>query len=163
MEDAENPSRHKMTNGARFVHTNLVARDWRKLARFYQEVLGCEPVPPERNLSGAWLEAATGIPNAQIQGIHLRLPGYGDGGPTLEVFQYNNQLEPPATAVNRPGFGHIAFAVDDVQAAHHAVLTAGGSAVGKIQSLEIPDVGRITFAYMADPEGNVIELQHWGS
>ncbi len=146
---------------ARFVHINLVAQDWQKLARFYEQVLGCTPVPPERDLAGDWLEAATGLPGAQIQGIHLRLPGYGDQGPTLEVFQYNRQLESQTTAVNRPGFGHIAFAVDDVQAAHDAVLTAGGSAVGEIQSLEIPEVGKITFAYMADPEGNVIELQHW--
>jgi catechol 2,3-dioxygenase-like lactoylglutathione lyase family enzyme len=112
-------------------------------------------------LAGDWLEAATGLPGAQIQGIHLRLPGYGDRGPTLEIFQYSRQLGPLATAVNRPGFGHIAFAVHDVQAAHEQVLAAGGSAVGEIQSLEIPDVGQLTFAYMADPEGNVIEIQHW--
>ena len=41
-----------MTITARYVHTNLIARDWRVLARFYQEVLGCVPVPPERDLSG---------------------------------------------------------------------------------------------------------------
>jgi predicted enzyme related to lactoylglutathione lyase len=31
----------------RYVHTNLIARDWRKLAAFYQLVFGCLPVPPE--------------------------------------------------------------------------------------------------------------------
>ena len=103
---------------AKFVHTNLVAQDWRKLAGFYEQVFGCKPVPPERNLAGDWLEAATGLPDAQIQGIHLRLPGYGDQGPTLEVFQYNHQPEALSTAVNRPGFGHIAFAVEDVRDAH---------------------------------------------
>jgi hypothetical protein len=56
----------------------------------------------------------------------LRLPGYGDNGPTLEIFNYNI-LEPrPRTAVNRPGFGHIAFSVDDVAAARKTVLAAGG-------------------------------------
>ncbi len=148
---------------ARFVHTNLVAQDWQRLARFYEQIFGCTPVPPERDLAGDWLEAATGVPNAQIQGIHLRLPGYGDQGPTLEVFQYNQQLESPVMAVNRPGFGHIAFAVDDVQAAHDVVLAAGGSAVGQIQSLEISGVGQITFAYVTDPEGNIVELQRWSS
>ena len=50
------------------------------------------------------------------------MPGYGDGGPTLEIFSYN-VLEPRSeTAVNRPGFGHIAFSVDDVTAARQAVL-----------------------------------------
>jgi len=30
-------------SGARYVHTNLVALDWRRLAAFYVEVFGCWP------------------------------------------------------------------------------------------------------------------------
>jgi predicted enzyme related to lactoylglutathione lyase len=148
-------------NVKRFVHVNLVARDWRRLAQFYEQVFGCTPVPPERDLAGQWLEDGTGVPGAEIQGIHLRLPGYGDAGPTLEVFQYNRLAERPDTAVNRPGFGHIAFAVDDVEAARDAVIAAGGGSVGKVVSLDVPGVGTVTFAYLTDPEGNVIELQSW--
>jgi len=37
---------------ARYVHTNLIAWDWKRLAAFYQDVFGCVPVPPERDLSG---------------------------------------------------------------------------------------------------------------
>ncbi len=150
-----------MSIEAKFVHANLVAADWRRLARFYEEVFGCVPLPPERDLRGAWLEAATSIENAHIRGIHLRLPGYDDAGPTLEIFQYNRQAERPETAVNRPGFGHIAFAVDDVAAAVEAVRAAGGGAVGEIISLPVPGAGTVTFAYATDPEGNVVELQRW--
>jgi catechol 2,3-dioxygenase-like lactoylglutathione lyase family enzyme len=146
---------------ARFVHTNIVARDWRKLAQFYEQVLGCTPVPPERNLEGQWLEDGTGVPGARIQGIHLRLPGYGAEGPTLEIFQYNYQEERPETAINRPGFGHIAFVVDDVEAARDAVLAAGGGVVGKVVSLSVPSAGTVVFVYITDPEGNIIEFQHW--
>src|SRR4030095_4855614 len=46
-----------MIKGARFVHTNLIARDWRSLVKFYESVFGCVFVPPERNFSGAMLEA----------------------------------------------------------------------------------------------------------
>jgi catechol 2,3-dioxygenase-like lactoylglutathione lyase family enzyme len=141
------------------VHTNLVARDWRALASFYQRVFGCEPLPPERTLSGAWLEAATGVHGAQIRGIHLRLPGHGHSGPTLEVFQYDPQADAPEPAANRPGLGHLAFAVDDVEQAREAVLAAGGRGVGEVVSQEIPGAGTITFAYVRDPEGNIIELQ----
>jgi predicted enzyme related to lactoylglutathione lyase len=150
-----------MTLEARYVHTNIVARDWQRLARFYEHIFGCIPVPPERNLAGPWLEAATGIPQAQIRGAHLRLPGYGDSGPTLEIFQYNRQEERPRAAVNRPGLAHIAFAVDDVEAALAAVLGAGGGRVGEIVSLEVAGAGTIRFAYVTDPEGNIIELQQW--
>ena len=146
---------------ARFVHTNLIAQDWKKLASFYQEVLSCVPVPPERNLAGQWLEDATRVPGAQVRGIHLRLPGYGDQGPTLEIFQYNHEKDKPETAINRPGFAHIAFAVDDVETARDAVVKAGGGVVGDLVTLDVPGAGKVTFVYVTDPEGNIIELQQW--
>ena len=146
---------------ARFVHTNLIAQDWKKLAGFYQEVLSCVPVPPERNLTGQWLEDATRVPGAQVRGIHLRLPGYGDQGPTLEIFQYNHEKDKPETAINRPGFAHIAFAVDDVETARDAVVEAGGGVVGDLVTLDVPGASKVTFVYVTDPEGNIIELQQW--
>jgi len=150
-----------MTVNARYVHTNLIAQDWKRLAQFYERVFGCTPVPPERELAGQWLEDGTGVPGAEIRGIHLRLPGYGDAGPTLEVFQYNRQEQRPETAINCPGFAHIAFAVDDVEAAKEAVLAAGGGTVGQVVSLEVPGAGTVTFVYLTDPEGNILELQRW--
>ncbi len=150
-----------MTIKAKYVHTNIVAKDWKALARFYEEVLGCTPIPPERELSGKWLEDGTGVPNAEIRGIHLRLPGHGEDGPTLEIFQYNRHEERPETAVNRPGFAHIAFAVDDVDAANDAVAAAGGKPIGKVVSLDVPGAGTVTVVYTTDPEGNVIEFQCW--
>jgi predicted enzyme related to lactoylglutathione lyase len=150
-----------MAINARFVHTNLVARDWKRLARFYEQVFGCTPVPPERDLAGQWLDEATDLSGAHIRGIHMRLPGYGDGGPTLEVFQYAPEMEPSTPAVNRPGFGHIAFAVDDVEVTRQAVLAAGGGELGKIAAVEVAGAGAITFAYLTDPEGNIVEVQRW--
>ena len=146
---------------ARYVHTNIVARDWRRLAAFYQQVFGCTPVPPERKIRGQWLEESTAVPGAEIQGMHLRLPGYSDEGPTLEIFQYNRLEERQGTAANRLGFTHIAFAVDDVRAARDAVIASGGGTIGEIVSAEIPGAGKITFVYVTDPEGNLVELQKW--
>jgi catechol 2,3-dioxygenase-like lactoylglutathione lyase family enzyme len=143
------------------AHVNLVARDWERLAAFYERVFGCTRVLPERDLSESWLEAGTGVPGARICGIHLRLPGFASGGPTLEIFTYRPELDPLPTAANRPGWGHVAFAVEDVAAVRQAVLGAGGSALGELISTEIEGAGAITFAYVADPEGNVIELQRW--
>lgn len=145
----------------RYAHTNLIAKDWRRLSAFYQDVFGCRPVPPERDLSGEWVDKATGIRGAHIFGMHLRLPGYGDEGPTLEIFQYGCMPEHPSVKPNTPGFTHIAFAVDDVQAIVRAVFQHGGSAVGTITAREVPGVGLLTFQYVADPEGNIIEVQNW--
>ena len=84
---------------ARYAHTNLIAQDWRALAEFYQRVFGCVPVPPERDLSGPIMEAGTGLPGAHLRGMHLRLPGYGDAGPTLEIFNYSALEQRPATRI----------------------------------------------------------------
>jgi glyoxylase I family protein len=145
----------------KYVHTNLIAKDWKRLATFYQEVFGCVPIPPERDLSGEWLDNATGLIGAHIHGIHLRLPGYGDDAPTLELFQYDSMPEHPSVNPSTPGFSHISFAVDDVPATTQAVFEHGGSTVGVRTVRDVPGVGLLTFQYVADPEGNIIEVQHW--
>jgi glyoxylase I family protein len=145
--------------GARYGHTNLIARDWRELSRFYQEQFGCTPVPPERDFKGQDLERGTGIAGAELRGEHLRLPGHGPGGPTLEIFNYNILKDGLAPAVNRPGFGHIAFIVDDVPSARAAVIAAGGQPVGEVVTLTNAAGARLTWVYVTDPEGNVLELQ----
>jgi catechol 2,3-dioxygenase-like lactoylglutathione lyase family enzyme len=146
---------------ARFGHVNLIARDWRGLAAFYERVLGCEPVPPERDYRGPDLSAATGVPNAALLGMHLRLPGGGPSGPTLEIYQYEPSLDGLPTAANRPGFGHIAFVVPDVHAARAVVLGAGGREVGAVITSRLVDGREVTWVYVTDPEGNIIELQSW--
>ncbi len=150
-----------MISGARYAHTNLIARDWRALAAFYEQLFGCTPVPPERDFRGPDLERGTGLPGAHLQGVHLRLPGHGAAGPTLEIFHYDVLQERPEVAVNRPGFGHIAFEVDDVPSAREAVLAAGGRPVGEVVTLATTTGARVSWVYVTDPEGNVIELQSW--
>ena len=146
---------------ASYRHTNIVAADWRALAHFYEDVFGCEPVPPARDLTGAWLDRGTGVGDAHLTGIQLRLPGHGPGGPTLEIYGYSTTEPRPALAANREGIGHIAFEVDDVAATRRLVLERGGSRVGAVTSAEVPGAGMLTFVYVADPEGNIIELQAW--
>lgn len=150
-----------MIAGAKYGHTNLIARDWKALSRFYQDHFGCVPVPPERDFKGADLERGTGIQGAELRGIHVRLPGHGPDGPTLEIFNYNILKEKLEPAVNRPGFGHIAFVVDDVPSARQTVLAAGGQPVGEIVTLTTATGAKVTWVYVTDPEGNVIELQSW--
>jgi glyoxylase I family protein len=146
---------------ARYRHTNLIARDWMRLAGFYERVFGCTPVPPERRLEGEWLERASGVEGALLTGVHLRLPGCHRDGPTLEIFQYGTIVPQDLPVANRAGFGHIAFAVPDVDAALSAVVAEGGRALGEIVTHAIEAAGTICFTYARDPEGNILELQSW--
>lgn len=148
---------------ARFGHVSIVAADWRRLAAFYGDVLGCEPVPPERNYAGADLERGTGVAGAALEGAHLRLPGLGLEGPTLEIYQYRRPADRLPSAANRLGLAHVAFVVEDVAQAQAAVLAAGGQKVGEIVTLTTADRRRVTWCYVTDPEGNIVELQSWSA
>ena len=66
-----------MSISATYAHTNLIAEDWRALARFYQDVFGCFPVR-EVDFQGGGLGAGVRIARAHLRGVHLRLPGHGE-------------------------------------------------------------------------------------
>jgi predicted enzyme related to lactoylglutathione lyase len=148
-------------SGVRFGHVNVIAEDWRSLADFYTRVFGCELVPPERNYEGEDLSRGTDVVDAALRGVHLRLPGHGDSGPTIEIYEYRKSEPRSASVANRLGFAHIAFQVDDVSAAREAVLRAGGKRVGEIVTLITATGGQVTWCYVTDPESNMIELQAW--
>ena len=145
----------------RFAHTNIVSKDWKNLVEFYVKVFECKVVPPIRNQSGDFLDRGTGLQNARLQGAHLALPGYDKNAPTLEVYQYEKIEPQEKIAPNKRGFGHIAFEVDSVAAVLDKVLANGGEKCGELTKKEIEGAGTITFIYVRDPEGNLIELQNW--
>lgn len=151
-----------MINNIRYVHTNLIAKDWKHLSQFYIDVFGCKPTGPERDLSGEWIEKLTEIKDVRIRGVHLQLPGYENIGPTLEIFQYTpespHNSEP---LICRPGFGHIAFMVDDVESLLKKFIEHGGEQFGELVQKDYPELGLLTVVYAMDPEGNFVEIQNW--
>jgi len=149
--------------GARFGHVNVTSADWRRLADFYATVFGCDLVPPERDIRSADLDAATGLRDAHLTGAHLRLPGHGNAGPTIEIFSYDALEAHPGPSVGRPGWGHVAFQVPDVAAAVDAVLANGGGRVGEIVTTQTKDGSSVTWGYATDPDGNIVELQAWST
>ncbi len=150
-----------MRNEIKFIHTNIIAKDWKKLAQFYIDVFECEPVYPERDLYGDWIDKMTKITDVKIRGIHLKLPGY-DNGPTLEIFGYNELSEKTDTPlINYQGFGHIAFHVSDVEKTLEKLIAKGGEKYGELIEKEITGLGIIKAIYARDLEGNIIEMQNW--
>jgi len=148
----------------KYVHTNIIAKDWKKLAEFYIEVFNCKPQYPERDLSGAWIDKMTNIDNVKIRGIHLSLPGY-DEGPTLEIFEYEPMISRNhQPMINYQGFGHMAFHVDtakEVEEVTEKLIEHGGQALSEIISKDYNGIGILTVVYAQDPEGNFIEIQNW--
>ena len=93
--------------------------------------------------------------------MHLRLPGHGPDGPTLEIFQYAPQIPKFEINSDTPGFSHIAFAVDEVKEVAAHFLKWGGKEVGEYTEMDVEGAGHIILHYLADPEGNIVELQTW--
>lgn len=63
----------------------------------------------------------------------------------------------PCTPLNRTA----SLVIPDVGAAQREVLSAGGAKVGEVVTLETATGARVTWCYVRDPEGNVVELQSW--
>jgi glyoxylase I family protein len=85
------------------------------------------------------------VADAALQRVQLRRPGHGADGPTIEIYQYRKSEPRSESVANRPGFGHIAFQVDDVEAAREAVLAGGGKPAGEIVTLVTATGGRVTW------------------
>ncbi|MFN8672464.1 MAG: VOC family protein [Candidatus Sericytochromatia bacterium] len=144
-----------------YAHTNIISKDWKKLADFYIRVFDCLPLHPKRDQKGEWLDKGTGLKEAHIKGMHLRLPGYNDNAPTLEIYQYENFIEDDNNSPNKLGFRHIAFRVSNVKEILEKALNNGAKKLGEISEFYVENVGLLTFIYISDPDGNIIELQNW--
>ena len=139
-------------------------RDWRRLADFYVRVFGCTLVPPGAGLSRpgsvgrdrrSERRAPWGAPAPA--GTQSRRTDTPD--PTGTTHRSTRGRRRPTT----PGSGHIAFAVPDVPAARESssprVAVSSGDRDASNGSGRLAD--RVTWTYVADPEGNIVELQSW--
>lgn len=112
-------------------HVSFLVRDLESSRRFYEELLGLEPIPrPDLGLPGVWYRAGAAE-------LHLITAPEG-----IELEPTSRKLSPLAN--------HCAFAIDDY-AATRGALEARGLAVVETG----PEQGQM---WVQDPDGNVIEL-----
>ena len=145
----------------RYAHVNIMAADWKRLCDFYEQVFDCEPVSSERDHHGPHIDALTGETGQRFRGRHMRVPGHGKNGPTIEIFSTSLEREGSPKRLTRPGFSHVAFEVDDIESKRAQVKSLGGDDYGELVTIDIPGAGTLTLLYMSDPEGNIVELQKW--
>lgn len=144
----------------RYYHTGIVAADPQRIADFYIDVFDCMPTGARHDLASEPLSRGMAIPGAHITGLDVRLPGFGEDGPILEIFRLDH-VNPHVTRVDDAGIMHIAFSVDDVDETLAHLVRAGGSLLGEPSTLIVEGVGTATFVYARDPEGNIVEIQKW--
>ncbi|MDN3718635.1 hypothetical protein QW131_03865 [Roseibium salinum] len=87
----------------------------------------------------------------------MKLPGCDI--PFLEIHEHKvtHDIKPPR--VNEPGFGHLCFQMDDLDAVLSAVIDAGGARVGEVTNFGSAEKKPFLIIYARDPEGNILELE----
>ncbi len=145
----------------KFEHACLVVQDLRKIVNFYVKTLECEELPWKLSLKSDWIRKGIGVSDADIKGVFLRLPGYDNDGPTLEVFQYTNyEKKMRSPKANNLGINHLSFQVEDVDQILECIIDAGGKPLGKVsKEFQKHNNTEQSLVYATDPEGNIIELK----
>ena len=127
-----------------FDHVGLPVADLDAQRRFYGDALGLVE-----------LEEHVEMPAAQVRSAILRAPGGLEielierGGSTPQTFS------DPSDGAGLQGFFHWALYVDDLDEAFGAVIAAGACEVSGPAGAARPGA---RFAYLHDPEGNLLEL-----
>ena len=119
--------------------TKLVVADLERAKAFYEAVCGVREV---RRIKGA----VGGKPITE-----LIMQADASGGATLVLFHEHDTPAPP------PGACVLVFETDDVEAFVARAEKAGGSVMQPTQRLA--DLG-LSFAFVRDPEGHVLEPLH---
>jgi lactoylglutathione lyase len=123
-------------------HSGLSVGDLDRAVAFYGDAFGF----------ASEFEFALG----EIRGVMLRL----ETGGRLELFERPDsagglRASSPIEALATRGFGHFAVNAPDIDALFAAAVVAG--AVEKVSPRPSPEPG-VRFAFLADPEGNLVEL-----
>jgi catechol 2,3-dioxygenase-like lactoylglutathione lyase family enzyme len=124
-------------------HVGLSLSSLEDGARFYADAFGFER------------EFAFDLPHG-IHGLMMVHPS----GARLELFERDGsapgiQRVAPLDALATRGYGHFAVATEDIRAQFERAVAAGASEV--VTPGQSPEPG-VLFAFVADPEGNLIEL-----
>ena len=136
---------------ARLDHVGLAVADLGAAAAWYCDVFG---LAPELSLRVDAIDLSIEMLIHPVFGYRIELlhrPGTGDSaspGP---------KPAHPAAAALRAGYGHVAFDVADLDGAFDRAVARGARPV--MPPCPAPEPG-VRMAFVADPEGNLIELLH---
>ena len=132
---------------ARLDHVGLAVGDLQAAVSWFCEVFG---LVPELTLRVDALDLSIEMLVHPVYGYRLELlhrPGSLAG----------RKPATPGEAALREGYGHVAFDVTDLDGAYHRAVARGARPV--MPPRPSPEPG-VRMAFVADPEGNLIEFLH---
>jgi catechol 2,3-dioxygenase-like lactoylglutathione lyase family enzyme len=136
----------------RMDHVGIIVDDLAEAVAFFVE-LGLE-LQGEAQVEGDWVDRVVALDGVRAQIAMLQTP---DGHGRLELSKFHT---PPAEGgyqrapANASGIRHVAFAVDDIDAALARLRARGAELVGELERYR--DSYRL--CYVRGPEGILVEL-----
>jgi catechol 2,3-dioxygenase-like lactoylglutathione lyase family enzyme len=127
-----------------FDHVGLSVADLDAQRRFYADALGLTEVEEQFEMPAARVRSA--ILRAG-DGLKIELIERGGSAP--------QEFTDPYDGAGTQGYFHWAVYVDDLDTAYESVLSAGAGEVSAPADAVRPGM---RFAYVKDPEGNLLEL-----
>jgi lactoylglutathione lyase len=136
-------------------HTGFTVRSLERSLAFYRDLLGLELVF-QWNPQADYIRELVGYPEVDLHAAVLRIPG---SDTFLELLEYRNIPETSVDMANgNIGNGHIAFAVDELDALYERLAAAGVKSVSAPVTPTIgPNKGGRA-VYLIDPDGFRVEL-----
>ena len=139
-------------------HVGLNVHDLPAMTEWYAAALGLtvefEFALDHVDLRGVMLRSPAGF-RLELLCRAGNAPGPAAGGVCGGRDRRSNMATDPVEAALTLGFGHVAFDVSDVDGSYARLLAAG--AADRMSPRPSPEPG-VRMAYVADPEGNLVEL-----
>ena len=135
-------------------HTSFTVSDIDRSLAFFRDALGFE-VTSTGPRSPSLIQAITGVEGAEVLIAYVRGPGH-----SIELIEY---IKPETRSSVRPqpcdtGFSHIAYDVDDIDAAIKAARDHSVEPIGPVVAIDQGPNRGSRVAYLRDPDGITIEF-----
>ena len=138
-------------------HINIVVKNLEETKKFFL-ALGFA-VQREGKLEGKWIDTVTGLKNVKAEYIGMSLPGTET---ILELLKFTNPeclTTRDTDVINKIGFRHMAFAVDDIEKVVAGLKKTGVTFLSDVQSYKETNK---KLCYFKGPEGILLELAEYG-
>ena len=135
-------------------HTSFTVSDLDRSLAFFRDALGFE-VTSKGPRNPSLIQAITGVEGAEVLIAYVRGPGH-----SIELIEY---IEPETRSSVRPrpcdtGFSHIAYDVDNIDAAIQAARDHSVEPIGPVVAIDQGPNRGSRVAYLRDPDGITIEF-----